>query len=43
MTRNSKNIVRVAGLLVAAFALGCGGAKGAGGGKGGEVQIGEDG
>ena len=44
MTRNSKNIIRIAGLLAAAFAVGCGGAKGAGGGKaGGEGQIGEDG
>jgi tetratricopeptide (TPR) repeat protein len=43
MNGNSKNIMRVAGILAAAFAIGCGGAKGAGGGKGGEPQIGEDG
>src|SRR4030042_344553 len=40
---NSKNIIRIAGILAAAFALGCGGAKGAGGKAGGEGQIGEDG
>jgi tetratricopeptide (TPR) repeat protein len=45
MTKNSKNIVRIAGLLAAAFAIGCGGAKGGAGGKagGGEGAIGEDG
>jgi len=40
---NSKNTIRIAGILAAAFAIGCGGAKGAGGKGGTEGQIGEDG
>jgi tetratricopeptide (TPR) repeat protein len=43
MTRNSKNMIRIAGLLAAAFAIGCGGAKGGVGGKTTEGGVDEDG
>jgi tetratricopeptide (TPR) repeat protein len=40
---NSKNIIRIAGILAAAFAISCGGAKGSGGKTGGEGGVGDDG
>jgi tetratricopeptide (TPR) repeat protein len=44
MNGNGKNIIRLAGVLAAAFAISCGGAKGTVGGKaGGEGKVGDDG
>jgi tetratricopeptide (TPR) repeat protein len=43
MYGNRKNIIRIAGILAAAFAIGCGGAKGTGGGKSGGGGGGDDG